>query len=108
MLDTIKEKVVSDRLWALLAFVGLVFANQLLGLGVTDEQITEVLYATLAFILGKSLRGTVGGKVLEGALVPGLSAVKKIKPVVDAPEVVDRLVSTAVDTAGSYEPGGPK
>jgi len=97
------DKLKSDRLWALIAYVALVVANAKLHLGIDEKTMTEICYVAGAFILGKSLRGTTTGSMLS-ALVPGvpgtlLEAVvdkgkgKKKKPI----EKVVAAASTAKD-----------
>lgn len=70
--DDVVEKLKSDRMWALLLYVGLLVANAKFNLGVTEDQMTEVLYAVIAFIVGKSVRGTTAGSLVK-ALGPVLS-----------------------------------
>lgn len=100
-IQEIKTKLISDRLWVLLLYVVLVFANQWLALGVPDEQLTEVLWAVLAFILGKSLRGTGVGNILAGLIPGGLKAVQKIEPAPFAEKIPQNLREGAGDAAVS-------
>ena len=71
-MDDIIGKLKSDRLWALGAYVGLMVLNVKAGLGIPDEQMTELMWVVLGFIGSKGLRGTVGGNMLE-AIVPQVS-----------------------------------
>ena len=67
--DTVKTKLKSDRLWALLLFLALLVGNAAFDMGLSDDQIREALYAVIAFILGKSVRGTIAGSAII-ALLP--------------------------------------
>lgn len=64
MKDALK-KFNSDRLWVVLGYLALVFANTWWEVGIPDATMTEIMYVVIAFVLGKSLRGTVGGSLLE-------------------------------------------
>lgn len=85
-------KIFSDRLWALLAFLVLVLVNAIFDLGLEhapvgqDSTIVVTMYAVVAFILGKSIRGTVGGSILKQGLDILLPAVEKVAPSVEASE----------------------
>ena len=78
--DLIPEKLNSDRLWALVAYAALLVLNAKLQLGVPPEQMTELLYAVIAFVVGKSIRGTTAGSFVS-ALMPKLTeAAASIEP----------------------------
>jgi len=63
-------KLKSDRLWILAIYAVVVILNAVMPdtLEIPIEQMTELGYAVIAFILGKSIRGTVGGSMFEGGL----------------------------------------
>lgn len=86
----VKTKLKSDRLWAALGFVGLLVVNAMFDLGITENQMTDVLWVTITFIAGKSLRSTTGGTVfgalLEGFAGRGLEAIEAVVPDVEAPK----------------------
>jgi hypothetical protein len=65
------SKLNSDRLWALLAFGAVVVANAKLQLGIDQAQMEALLYAVIAFIVGKSWRSSAPGAVIE-AMAPAL------------------------------------
>ena len=65
------EKFNSDRLWAIVAYGLLLVANARMGLGIDPEAMTELSYVVIAFVLGKSVRGT--GNALS-ALLPAAFA----------------------------------
>lgn len=73
MIDHLKdilEKLKSDRLWAAVAFIGLVIANSRWHF-MTEEQLQDTMWVTVTFIVGKSLRATGVGGIID-KLVPGL------------------------------------
>tara|TARA_Y100000034_G_C6871529_1_gene397972 strand:+ start:112 stop:366 length:255 start_codon:yes stop_codon:yes gene_type:complete len=81
------SKLNSDRLWALLLFIAVVAGNASLDLGIEQEQLELVAYGVIAFILGKSVRGTGMQNVVDmvvGALSQGAEAIPKVDS--DAPE----------------------
>lgn len=88
-MHTIVEKLKSDRLWALLLLLVLVLLNTLLGLnleavpaGATLSPLSEVALAVGTFILGKSIRGTVGGSMFTSMVDAfGKAAVHEIRPI---------------------------
>lgn len=118
-MDTLKnlipEKFNSDRLWALAGYAAVLMANAYLALGIPEEQLTELLYAVIAFILGKSIRGTTGGSFVQ-ALAPKLiEATARIEPKVDvgaqlpagaAGAVVDVATDALEREAGQDAPRG--
>lgn len=58
----------SERLWVLLIYVALLFTNAMMGVYLNmmilpDDQITEVGYVVVAYILGKSIRDTGAGAI---------------------------------------------
>ena len=65
-------KLNSDRLWAVLAFAGLVVVNTYFELGIDLEQIKQIGYAVIALVLGKSIRGT-GIEAAAGAGIAALT-----------------------------------
>lgn len=69
-METIKTKILSDRLWMLLLFVGIVVGNSLLDIGISDTHMTALAFAVISFVLGKSWRETYPGGGLIEALVP--------------------------------------
>ncbi len=80
-MGSVKSKLNSDRLWALVAFGGLVIANaqfsfglEVIPEGAQASPLMLLAYAVIAFILGKSLRGSAGGSIAETIferIVPG-------------------------------------
>lgn len=74
---SVKEKLKSDRLWALAGFIGVAIANSTLGLhldvpSAPDGTSPLMLIAINvgAFILGKSIRGTSAGAAALKAIAP--------------------------------------
>ena len=88
------EKLMSDRLWVLAGYFALVAANAKIPLGITDDIMTEILYAVLAFIIGKSLRGTSGGSILMPLLGKVIGTVEGKPGVEDAPGEEDEGASS--------------
>jgi len=87
MLQEALAKLVSDRLWAFLAFLALLIADSAYDLGLPEEHMTNAMYVTMALILGKSIRGTQGGSMLQGLVT------QVMKPGVE--EVVPKMVIDA-------------
>jgi hypothetical protein len=56
--NTVVGKLLSDRLWALLLLVGVVIGNRKLDFGLTEGDVEDLFWAVMAFIGGKSIRGT--------------------------------------------------
>jgi hypothetical protein len=86
--SVVLAKLKSDRLWALVAFLALLFVNASYDLGLSEKEITNAMWATIAFVLGKTFRSTTGG-TLFGALVEafagkGLAQIDAIVPDVEA------------------------
>lgn len=77
--ELLPEKLNSDRLWALGAYIALLIANAQLGLGIAEEQMTQLCYAVIAFVLGKSIRGTSTEGLVQ-KLVPAAMKVAEKKP----------------------------
>lgn len=86
-MDDIISKLKSDRLWALGAYAGFMILNIKAELGVPAEQMTELMWAVLAFIGSKGLRGTVGGNMLEQAVPMVTKLVSEGKPGVPIEEL---------------------
>ncbi len=104
-MQEVLQKLNSDRLWALVTYFAVVVANVKMGLGVPAEQMTELLYAVVTFVVGKSLRGTVGGSMIE-ALVPMLSKAQPatltvLDPQTATPLASEREVSPSSDSGES-------
>jgi hypothetical protein len=83
-MSDITAKLSSDRLWATLGFFALLVANSRLNLGLSDDQLANAAYLTIAFVLGKSFRsstpvGTAASVVLEqaGPLIGSVLAPKE-------------------------------
>lgn len=87
-MEDVTAKFKSDRLWALLGFLALLVSNAMFDIGLTEDQMTDALWATIAFIGGKSLRSTTGGTIFDGAISMfagrGLASIEAIVP--DVPE----------------------
>ena len=79
------SKLNSDRLWALLLFIAVIAANAVFDMGITQEKLELLSYAVIAFILGKSVRGTGMQSVID-LVVGGLSQAAKAIPEVPADE----------------------
>ncbi len=86
-IQEILQRLRSDRLWALLAFVALILVNSMFNLGLDVPGAAEETsalamagYSTIAFILGKSIRGTVGGSLFERGLEGGVAILETHLP----------------------------
>ena len=71
-MDDMKKKLQSDRLWMAAAFLILVALNaqmawglEMVPEGATSSPLALAAYVAIAFVLGKSVRGTVAGSFLE-------------------------------------------
>lgn len=83
-METLKTKLLSDRLWVVLLFLAVVVCNTVLSLGITDAHLTQLCFAVIAFVLGKSWRATTAHSGLIEAAVPQLIAI--------APAAIDAAV----------------
>lgn len=83
----VMAKFKSDRLWAALLFVTLLISNAAFNIGISDDQLKQVMWVTISFIAGKSIRGSMAGGVIDllapqafatlEAVVPDVGKVKK-------------------------------
>lgn len=125
-LETTLDKLNSDRLWVALGYFAVLVANAKLNLGLTDDLLVAASYVAVAFILGKSLRGTAAGKLLEGVIegvnkTPGddkgkprragekvAAAVETAKDVIDAvPDKTKEKLRDKIEDAVSSIPKPP-
>jgi len=75
------SKFKSDRLWALILFIGVIAANASFDMGINQEQLELIAYGVVAFILGKSVRGTGVQSVIDlvvGGLAQGAKAIPEV------------------------------
>lgn len=81
------SKLNSDRLWALALFIAVIAANAAFDLGVEQEQLELIAYGVIAFILGKSVRGTGMQSIVDAvvaAMSKGAQAIPEITTTTDA------------------------
>ena len=71
-------KLKSDRLWAALGFVVLVLVNAKFH-WIADEQIKQVMWVAISFVLGKSIRGTPIGDAIESVAGGLLKTTTKVE-----------------------------
>jgi len=79
-------KLFSDRLLVALAFVLLVVVDAWWQLGISTEHMTEAMYVVISFILGKTLRGTGLGSLLEQVISRRQEIADRVREGPDPPE----------------------
>lgn len=75
------ERFQSSRLWALILLVAVVVTNAMLDLGLSEVDMENVLWGVLGYMGLDTLRGSVGGSIVEQVFRSGTALAEKLPDV---------------------------